>query len=128
GGLAVGRRGGEVRRRPDRRGARLRARPVPLPTALLKGGPKGDLLVALYEAQSLDRRRRSFTWKSVGVEAVGRSQRLDRNYRNTKQILEFAWQVGRGLRGQPQAGRAAVAARGPEGAAKAAEAGPALAE
>src|SRR5690606_6771992 len=52
-----------------------------------------DLLIALDAAQSLYKRDRAFTWKSVGVQAVGRSRRLDRNYRNTKQILEFAWQV-----------------------------------
>lgn len=62
-------------------------------TAMLRDGPEGDLLVALDGAQSLYGRDRAFTWKSVGVRAVGRSRRLDRNYRNTKQILEFAWQV-----------------------------------
>ena len=62
-------------------------------TAMLRGGPDGDLLIALDGAQSLYGRDRAFTWKSVGVRAVGRARRLDRNYRNTKQILEFAWQV-----------------------------------
>ena len=62
-------------------------------TAMLRGGPEGDLLIALDGAQSLYGRARAFTWKSVGVRAVGRARRLDRNYRNTKQILEFAWQV-----------------------------------
>lgn len=62
-------------------------------TAMLRGGPEGDLLVVLDGAQSLYGRDRKFTWKSVGVQAAGRSRRLDRNYRNTKQILEFAWQV-----------------------------------
>jgi superfamily I DNA/RNA helicase len=59
----------------------------------LKGGPSGDLMIAVDGAQSLYGRDRSFTWKSVGVQAVGRTKRLSRNYRNTKQILEFAWQV-----------------------------------
>lgn len=62
-------------------------------TEMLRGGPDGDLLIVLDGAQSLYGTSRQFTWKSVGVKAVGRSRRLDRNYRNTKQILEFAWQV-----------------------------------
>src|SRR5262249_12871792 len=32
-----------------------------------------------------------------GLEARGRSRRLSRNYRNTKQILEFAWQVAQSV-------------------------------
>ena len=66
-------------------------------TNLLKGGPGGDLLVAVDGAQSLYGRARNFTWKSVGVEARGRSRRLSRNYRNTKQILEFAWQAAQSV-------------------------------
>lgn len=62
-------------------------------TGLLRGGTEGDLLIAVDGAQSLYGRSRSFTWKSVGVQAQGRSRRLSRNYRNTKQIMEFAWQV-----------------------------------
>ncbi len=62
-------------------------------TGLLKGGEQGDLLIAVDGAQSLYERGGSFTWKSVGVRASGRTRRLSRNYRNTKQILEFAWQV-----------------------------------
>jgi hypothetical protein len=66
-------------------------------TNLLKGGPEGDLLVAVDGAQSLYGRARGFTWTSVGVEAKGRSRRLSRNYRNTKQILEFAWQAAQSV-------------------------------
>jgi UvrD-like helicase C-terminal domain/AAA domain len=62
-------------------------------TGFLKGGPEGDMVIAVDGAQSLYGRPRSFTWKSVGVQAHGRSRRLSRNYRNTKQIVEFAWQV-----------------------------------
>jgi len=62
-------------------------------TSLLKGGTEGDLLIAADAAQSLYGRNRQFTWKSVGVNAVGRARRLSRCYRNTKEILEFAWQV-----------------------------------
>jgi superfamily I DNA/RNA helicase len=60
---------------------------------MLRGGPEGNLLIAGDGAQSLYNRDPSFTWKSVGVLASGRSRRLSHNYRNTKQILEFAWQV-----------------------------------
>jgi hypothetical protein len=66
-------------------------------TGLLRGGEEGDLLIALDGAQSLYKRERGFTWDSVGVQAKGRSRRLDRNYRNTKQILEFAWQVAQSV-------------------------------
>ena len=66
-------------------------------TGLLRGGPEGDLLIAIDGAQSLYGRSRGFTWKSVGVLAQGRSRRLSRNYRNTKQILEFAWQVAQSV-------------------------------
>jgi hypothetical protein len=62
-------------------------------TWMLRGGPEGELLIALDGAQNLYNRGRKFTWKSVGIQAAGRTRRLDRNYRNTKQILEFAWQV-----------------------------------
>ena len=65
---------GEVRRDPDRRGARLRARLVPLRRGLLRGRGGG---------RPADRRRRgpeplrpqprSFTWKAVGVNAAGPS-------------------------------------------------------
>ncbi len=66
-------------------------------TAMLRGGVDGDLLIAIDGAQSLYGRSRGFTWKSVGVQAQGRSRRLSRNYRNTKQILEFAWQVAQSV-------------------------------
>ncbi|SIO61375.1 Superfamily I DNA and RNA helicases [Singulisphaera sp. GP187] len=62
-------------------------------TSLLRDGPVGDILIAADGAQSLYGRDRKFTWLSVGVQARGRSRRLTHNYRNTKQILEFAWQV-----------------------------------
>jgi superfamily I DNA/RNA helicase len=66
-------------------------------TGMLRNGPDSDLIVAVDGAQSLYGRPRAFTWKSVGVQAQGRSRRLSRNYRNTKQIVEFAWQVGQSL-------------------------------
>ena len=65
-------------------------------TGLLRGGAGGDLLIAADGAQGLYGRDRGFTWKSVGVNAVGRARRLSRCYRNTKEVLEFAWQVAQG--------------------------------
>jgi Nuclease-related domain/UvrD-like helicase C-terminal domain len=59
----------------------------------LKGGEDGDLLIAIDGSQSLYNRPRNFTWKSLGVNAQGRSKKLARNYRNTREIFEFAWQI-----------------------------------
>jgi hypothetical protein len=60
----------------------------------LKQPDDGDLLIALDGGQNLYGRK-SFTWKSVGVNAVGRvmsrsAYDFDRNYRNTRQILSVA--------------------------------------
>jgi superfamily I DNA and RNA helicase len=48
-----------------------------------------SLLVVADAAQSLY--GRGFTWKDAGIEAAGRTRVLRRNYRNTRQILDFAW-------------------------------------
>jgi hypothetical protein len=64
---------------------------------MLRGGPEGDLMIAVDGAQSLYGRPRSFIWKIVGVQAQGRSRQISRNYRNTKVIIEFAWQVAQSL-------------------------------
>jgi hypothetical protein len=60
----------------------------------LKEPDEGDLLIALDGGQNLYGRN-TFTWKSVGVNAVGRvmsrsAYDFDRNYRNTRQILTVA--------------------------------------
>lgn len=64
--------------------------------AALKDPENGDLLIVSDGNQGLYKRE-IFTWKSVGVKAVGRTANkkyeLDRNYRNTKEILESAWSV-----------------------------------
>jgi superfamily I DNA and RNA helicase len=53
----------------------------------------GDFLVVGDGGQSLYRRR-TFTWRDAGVNAVGRTINakfdLDKNYRNTREILEVA--------------------------------------
>ena len=59
----------------------------------LRDPESGDLVVAVDGAQSLYGRPRSFTWKSVSINAQGRSRRLAKNYRNTREILDFAWEV-----------------------------------
>ncbi|MEM9446449.1 MAG: 3'-5' exonuclease [Verrucomicrobiota bacterium] len=60
--------------------------------AALKDQVDGDLLIVSDGSQSLYKRKQ-FTWKSVGVKAVGRSQRLTQNYRNTQEILTAAWGI-----------------------------------
>lgn len=48
----------------------------------------GDLVVVADAAQNIF--RRSFSWKSAGIQAQGRTRLLRTNYRNTREILEFA--------------------------------------
>jgi UvrD-like helicase family protein/AAA domain-containing protein len=49
-----------------------------------------SLLVVADAAQTLSGRK-GFTWKEAGIVATGRTRVLTRNYRNTRQILDFAW-------------------------------------
>jgi hypothetical protein len=59
----------------------------------LKEPDDGDLLIVGDGSQSLYRRR-GFTWAEAGVNAVGRTINkrfdLDKNYRNTREILKVA--------------------------------------
>jgi hypothetical protein len=59
----------------------------------LKEPDDGDLLIVGDGSQLLYRRRR-FTWRGAGVNAVGRTINtrfdLDKNYRNTREILKIA--------------------------------------
>ncbi len=59
----------------------------------LKEPDDGDLLIVGDGSQSLYRRR-PFTWREAGVNAVGRTINtrfdLDKNYRNTREILKVA--------------------------------------
>ncbi|MEM7234522.1 MAG: 3'-5' exonuclease [Planctomycetota bacterium] len=59
----------------------------------LRDPEQSDLVIAIDGAQSLYGRDRSFTWKSVGIRAQGRSRKLGTNYRNTKEVLALAWEV-----------------------------------
>lgn len=53
--------------------------------------PETNSLLLLYDdAQSIYRRQR-FSFKSVGIQAQGRTTILHLNYRNTAEILEFAY-------------------------------------
>jgi UvrD-like helicase family protein/AAA domain-containing protein len=51
--------------------------------------PDADFVVVADAAQNIFRRR--FSWRQVGIKAQGRSQILRRNYRNTAEILGFAY-------------------------------------
>lgn len=55
--------------------------------------PQSNSLLVLYDdAQSIydTRKKGKFSFKSVGIQAQGRTTILTVNYRNTKEILEFA--------------------------------------
>ena len=54
-------------------------------TNLLK--PKGDLVIGLDSYQDLY--RRDISWKSIGIQAGGRTHHLKKAYRNTSEIFEF---------------------------------------
>ena len=60
--------------------------------AALRDPEDGSLLIVNDASQKL-RRRKRFSWASVGVRAQGRTRKLQKNYRNTKQVLSSAWQV-----------------------------------
>ena len=53
--------------------------------SLLK--PAGDLVIALDSYQDLYRKK--FSWKSLGIQAGGRTRHLKRVYRNTAEIFDF---------------------------------------
>lgn len=57
-------------------------------TRLLRDG-SDSLLVVADAAQSIY--RSGFTWKEAGIQASGRTKVLSRNYRNTTEILDYAW-------------------------------------
>lgn len=60
--------------------------------AALKEPDDGSLLIVNDASQKL-RKRRRFSWSSVGINARGRTRTYKKNYRNTKQVLGFAWSV-----------------------------------
>jgi AAA domain/Nuclease-related domain/UvrD-like helicase C-terminal domain len=60
--------------------------------AALRDPEEGSLLIVNDASQKL-RKRRRFSWSSVGINARGRTRTYKKNYRNTKQVLGFAWSV-----------------------------------
>lgn len=65
--------------------------------------PKTDALLFLYDdAQLLYRHSDAFAFSlaSVGIKARGRSSIMSRNYRNTHQILDFAYRFARSCFGE----------------------------
>lgn len=65
----------------------------------LRSYQAGHLVLALDSAQNLY--RRSMTWNPPGLNARGRTTIFRRNYRNTRQILDFAWGFLAGSSGPP---------------------------
>lgn len=62
--------------------------------------PKTNSLLVLYDdAQSIygDEKRKKFSFKSVGIQAAGRTTILKVNYRNTDAILRFARDVAQSI-------------------------------
>ncbi len=62
--------------------------------------PATNSLLVLYDdAQSIygDAKRKKFSFKSAGIQAVGRTTILKLNYRNTDEILRFARDVAQGI-------------------------------
>ena len=58
----------------------------------LKDPDNGSLLIVNDASQKL--RRKRFSWASVGISARGkRTIKYTKNYRNTKETLDFAWKV-----------------------------------
>lgn len=50
----------------------------------------GDVVIVADAAQNIFRRK--FSWREAGIQAQGRTRILRKNYRNTREILQFAWQ------------------------------------
>jgi hypothetical protein len=62
--------------------------------------PKTNSLLVLYDdAQSIygDEKRKKFSFKSVGIQATGRTTILKINYRNTDAILRFARDIAQSI-------------------------------
>jgi superfamily I DNA/RNA helicase len=58
--------------------------------------PESDSLLLLYDdAQSIYGGRRNFSFKSVGVQAQGRTTILRLNYRNTTEVLRVAYEFAK---------------------------------
>lgn len=60
--------------------------------AALTNPDEGSILIVNDASQKL-RKRKRFSWASVGINARGRTRIYKKNYRNTKEILGCAWSV-----------------------------------
>ncbi len=61
----------------------------PCVLAAMKDPTDGELLIVGDGSQGLYRRRK-LSWKQLGIQAVGRTQYLEQNYRNTRPMLRLA--------------------------------------
>lgn len=61
----------------------------------MKDPVNGELLIVGDGSQGLYRRRK-VSWKQLGIQAQGRTQYLERNYRNTRPIIELATRFSSG--------------------------------
>jgi hypothetical protein len=65
--------------------------------------PQGNLVIAVDANQDLYRKNSS--WKSLGIEAKGRSHYLEYTYRNTAEIFEFSQRfLGTSIKKKPRTG------------------------
>jgi UvrD-like helicase C-terminal domain/AAA domain/Nuclease-related domain len=67
----------------------------PCVLAAMKDPVNGDLLIMGDGSQGLYRRRK-VSWKQLGIQAQGRTQYLEHNYRNTRLIVELATRFASG--------------------------------
>jgi len=56
-------------------------------------GSEGLFLVCLDSLQAVHKKKESFTWKEIGIKAVGRTKYLRTNYRNASEIAKFAYEL-----------------------------------
>jgi hypothetical protein len=84
--------------------------------------PKTNSLLVLYDdAQSIygDEKQKKFSFKSVGIQAKGRTTILRINYRNTDAILRFARDVAQSILTPSEADEDGVPLLMPQGAGRA---------
>ncbi|MBK6863108.1 MAG: NERD domain-containing protein [Ideonella sp.] len=89
---------GQYRAIPDRRGSDFQPEWLRLVTQMVD--PSSNCLLLLYDdAQSIYERGRTrqFSFKSVGIQAQGRTTVLRINYRNSRQILQTASKIAADL-------------------------------
>jgi superfamily I DNA/RNA helicase len=78
----------------------------PCVLAAMKDPVNGGLLIVGDGSQGLYRRRK-ISWKQLGIQAQGRTQYLERNYRNTRPIIELATRFASGIADKDEDGLSA---------------------